>query len=227
MSYVLDLILLVIIALAVLISAHKGFVRTIIEVVGFFAAIVIALTVSRPLADATYRTLIEKPMLTAADSTVGDIAGSVWDALPDFITENAEIFGISKEAVAETVGESAGESASAAAQKASEALVKPAATRLIGGLYACILFIILMIVVQLLARLINKLFSFHLVGKVNRTLGGLLGLIKGLLYAFVFCTLVTLIASLNHGAFLIFTDDTIGGSLLFRFFAGLSSFYPF
>ena len=51
MSYILDAIIILIVLFYVFISAKKGFVRTLIEVVGFVAAIVIAFTVSTPIAE--------------------------------------------------------------------------------------------------------------------------------------------------------------------------------
>ena len=48
MNFLLDLIVLAIIAAVALISARRGFVRVAIELVGFIAAIFITFTIRRP-----------------------------------------------------------------------------------------------------------------------------------------------------------------------------------
>ena len=48
MNFLLDLIVLAIIAAVALISARRGFVRVAIELVGFIAAIFITFTISTP-----------------------------------------------------------------------------------------------------------------------------------------------------------------------------------
>lgn len=61
MNYLLDLIVIAIIAAVALISARRGFVRVVIESAGFIAAIFITLTISTPLASLTYDKIIEPP----------------------------------------------------------------------------------------------------------------------------------------------------------------------
>ncbi|MBE6727063.1 MAG: hypothetical protein E7562_00270 [Ruminococcaceae bacterium] len=227
MGFVLDIIILAIVFIIVLLSARKGFVRTAIEVVGFVAAIVLAFTISQPLADITYEKIVEEPMISAAEDNAENLTEKVWDALPGFVADNAETFGISKADVDDTIGSNAQKGSEAAVKQVSATVVKPAATRLLSGIYCSILFIVLMIVVKLLAKVVNKLFSFSFIGTINKALGGVVGVVKGALYAFVFVTVTVLIASLNQGSFLIFTDEAIDSSFVYRLLAELSSLYPF
>ena len=55
MGIVLDLILVAIIALCVIISVKRGFMKTVVEFVGFVLAIYIAFTFGPVLSDATYK----------------------------------------------------------------------------------------------------------------------------------------------------------------------------
>lgn len=230
MSILLDLMILAVIAITALLSARRGFVRTVIEVAGVIAAIFIASSLSTPIANATYGSLIEKPLVSAVSSSADDSAQGlterVWDSLPGFVTDNAEKFGFSKDALAQKLGDNVGNGAENAVQTAADTLVKPTVTRLLAGLYFTLLFIVLTFVVRFLARVVNKMFSFSLVGSLNRTLGGVIGAVKGIIIAFVICTVVLLAVRINGGSLWFINEDTVSKSILFRFFAGFTALYP-
>ena len=93
MSIVLDLIILAIIIITAYISAKKGFVKVLVETVGFVLAIVIAFTVSTPLAEITYDKFIEPTIIKNAEKAVENgesVEIKAWESVPTFITENVE-----------------------------------------------------------------------------------------------------------------------------------------
>lgn len=227
MSILLDIIVLAIIIIMIVISARKGFVQTVVGVVGFFVAVLLAFTVAEPLANLTYDIFVENSMVSAAEESADDLTDDVWKSLPDYVKDNAETLGISKSEVNKVIDENAQKGSETAVKKVSDALIKPAATKIIGGLLSFVLFIIFMVVIKFVAKFLNKLFSFSVIGKVNTILGGGVGLIKGSLYALIFVTVTALLASVNQGSFLIFSDEAIGESTLYRLFAELASIYPF
>ena len=51
MNIILDIIIVAIVVICVFLSAKRGFTRTIIELVGFVAAILIAINLSTPVAN--------------------------------------------------------------------------------------------------------------------------------------------------------------------------------
>lgn len=227
MGLVLDLIIIAIIAIGVVISAKKGFVRTAIEVVGFVVAIILAFTISEPLADFAYEKVVEDSIVSAANTSVENLKDKVWESLPDFVTENSDTFGITKNEVGSVIDKNAHNGSEAAVRQVSDTLVKPVTTKLIGGLIACILFIILLIIVKILAKFINKLFSFSFIGTINTVLGGVTGVVKGVIYALIFVAVTVFVAGVSKGGFLIFTDKNIASSCVYKFFAEILSIYPF
>ena len=78
--------------------------------------------------------------------------------------------------------------------------------------------VVLLVVVKFLAKMINRVFSFSIIGKANRLLGGIIGIPKGIIFAILFCMVISLIVSLNNG-FLIFTAENIEKTYVFKFFA--------
>lgn len=224
MSIILDLIALAIIVITVLISAKRGFVRTAVELVGFIAAVFISFTISTPLANTTYDKIIE-PSIVSSVASVADTAAnnsseavdSFWNEMPEWVKSGIEKAGISKESLDGSITANIGNGVTSAAESASQSVIKPAVTSTLALVYQVISLIILLIIVKPIAKLINKLFSFSLVGKVNSLLGGVVGVFKGIIYAAVFCLLITLIVSFTSNGFLIFTNEAIEQSLFFSF----------
>lgn len=198
MSIVLDLIILAIIIITAYISAKKGFVKVLVETVGFVLAIVIAFTVSTPLAEITYDKFIEPTIIKSAEKAVENgesVEIKAWESVPTFITENVEHLGISTEEFSKVLNENISSGAKKAVAVASQRIIKPVCVNLIGMIYSVILMVVLLILVKFVAKFLNGLFSFSIVGKLNRTLGGITGIFKGTVFVVVFCTAVTFILS--------------------------------
>ena len=224
MSIILDLIVLAIIVLTVLISAKRGFVRTLIELAGFIAAVFITFTISTPLADTTYDKIIE-PSVVSSVTSVADTASissaetvdTFWNELPEWIRSGVEKVGISKDSLNGSISENIGNGVQTAVESASQNVIKPAVTSTLALIYQVILIIVLLALVKPLAKLINKLFSFSVIGTANRILGGVVGVPKGIIYAVAFCLIITLIVSFTQNGFLIFTNDVMEKSFFFSF----------
>lgn len=225
MSIILDLIVIAIIVFFIMVSAKKGFVNVFVETVGFVAAIIVAFTISTPLATATYDKIIEPPVISAAVEAAGESAEhEAWNALPDFIINNKlNLFGTTTNEFTQKISENISLGVETAVKTASREIVRPIAVKMLGLLYSVILVIVLLIVVKFLAKLLNRVFSFSVVGKLNRTLGGLIGLLKGGVIALVFCMLISLIISFTGKGLWIFTADNINNSYIFKFFTEIFS----
>ena len=66
MPIILDLIVIAVIFIFILVSAKKGFVRSLIEIVGFVLVIMLSNTVSTPLANITYDKFIEPSIIESS-----------------------------------------------------------------------------------------------------------------------------------------------------------------
>lgn len=230
MAIVLDLIIIAIVVVFAIISAKKGFVRTLIEVVGFVFAIYVALTFSTPLSNMIYDKTVHPIVAKTFESAINDGAANsnaavdaVWNKIPSFISENS-FFNISKENALNVLGDNISLDTQTITTKISDSLLKPAITKIISSLLAIIIVCVLLFIVKILAVQINKLFNISLVGGLNKTLGGILGIVKGGTIAIVFCLFISLILTFAKDGFLIFTYDNINASTLFKF---IMSFSPF
>lgn len=225
MHLVIDLIVLAIIVLNVILSSKNGFVKTLIELVGFVLAIVISLSVSSPIAGFIYDKTVEPAIVSSVTEKVSDSADNaseqLWISLPSFIKNNAEKLGLTSDKIAEDFENNSKDNIKQTATKISQDAVKPVFVKIISVAVAAVLFIILMLVVKFLAKFINKLFSFSIVGKLNTTLGAVLGFGKGVLIAIAVCMIITFIVSLTTKGFLIFTREAIDKTYIFNFLSGI------
>lgn len=217
MGIILDLIIVAIIAVTAIISAKQGFVKTVIEVVGFVLAIYLSFTLSTPVANFVYDKAVEPTVMTAIEQgiedTTADATKSVYEKLPKFIKNNLEIFGVSDEELTGHVNSSIGGGAASVAQTVSEKVVEPIVVSVVKTLISVLIFVVLLFVVRILAKMLNKLFSFSLVGTLNRVLGGVLGAVKGVIFAAVFCAAVIFVGALAGGKIL----EAVDGSYICGF----------
>ncbi len=221
----LDLSVIFIIIISAIVSARRGFVRTAVEAVGFVAALLIAFSFSTPLAEATYNRVLEPKIVQTAtdttDQTVNSTADAIWESIPEVLTKNADKFGFSKDKIISVVEQNTADDLKVVVENTARSVFKPIIVKLLSTLYSFIITIVLLFVVKYLARILNKIFSFSVVGKLNRTLGGIVGIVKGSVFAVLYCVVITFIVSLTTGGFLIFTHDNIAGSYLFGYVANL------
>ena len=224
MNLVIDLIVIAIMAICVLLSAKKGFVKTLVEVAGFVAAVVLTFTLSSPLAEVTYNKIIEPPIIEAATKAVSDGAeGGISEALPNFISDNAASLGFSLDEFKGKITDNLTSGTETAVKTASQDIIKPIVTKILGLIYSVVILLILLFVVKILADFINKIFSFSIIGKANRVLGGIIGLPKGIVFAILFCMIISLLVKLG-GDFLIFTGENIEKTYVFKLLANIIPF---
>lgn len=223
MSFVLDIIVVLIIALFVFLSARRGFVRTLIEVVGFVLAAVLAFSLSAPITTAIcengIKPIIEEATLSALDDApfedVAETTEGIWDELPDFVVNVAEAAGITKGTVKESISNTASQTAHGVATHITDNIFIPIVSNIIKTIVTFLLFLAFIVLVMFLARIINKLFSGFILGKFNRILGGALGAIKGAVIAAIFCLLFSIIVKLSPNGVLSITTETLDSTYIF------------
>ena len=225
MDYVIDLIIAAIILIVIVLSAKRGFVRIVIETVGFVLALLISFTIHTPLANLTYDKMImpaiEEAVADTKDGTQEEMTDRVWEKLPSFVKDNSFSPGVSKEAVGKAVEKSfsAGEKTAA---DLSETLIRPTAVQVLSLLYAMALMFVLMLIVRLLAAVVNRAVSFRLVGRINTVLGGLIGIVRGAVAAILFCLILSLLLSFNKDGIWIFTPEALEHSFFWQCFRAVT-----
>ena len=98
MGWILDLLVIAIVAYYAYISAKRGFVRTLIELVGFVAIFLIITKAGAPLSESLFKAAFRGPVLSKVQTTLDESAVSsveaVTEALPGFVVNGAAFLGI-------------------------------------------------------------------------------------------------------------------------------------
>lgn len=233
MGIVLDLIVVAIVALCVIISIKRGFMKTAIELVGFVLAVYVAFNFGPVLSGATYDKLIKNPVSDKISTTItefaqegtADVTNAVWDKCPEFFKENADVFGVSLEKLQSDISLGDKLDTNAIAENITDSVVKPIATTALNAVYSILLFLIIAIITKFLSKPINKLFSISFIGKINKTLGGVLGFGKGIVFAIIFCAVISSIVIFTKSGFLIFTKENIEASTIFELLCKINPIY--
>lgn len=223
MSWILDLIVLALIAVGVFLGARRGFVRTAVEVVGCVLILAVAVTVAEPLSEAIYegsaRPAIENAVLVAADGDTGDDedVDKTFEAMPGAAVNLLGAFGITSATVKKDLRNVSERTSAAIAGKVGD-LAAPPVKGLIRVLFVAVCFLIGMILIRLLAGWANKIAErIPVVGTLNRWLGGAAGVLRGLAIAFVAANLLYLLLSVTGGILGITAGDA-EQTLLFSHF---------
>lgn len=225
MGIILDLIILAIIVIFAFLSAKKGFVRTLIELVGFFLAIFIASSISPAISNGVYDKFIEPAIVDSVDniqiedSVIGNVTVSgTEDYIPDFVKKLlGENFSI--EAFEAKISENIQNGTRVAVTTASREVIKPIVITLLNAIFTLLISVILMFIFGIVAKFVNKLFSFSIIGKLNKILGALLGMIKGGIVSSVVAAAISFLITVSPNGFLFFTADAVADSVIFKLFS--------
>ncbi len=226
MAYILDGAAILVVLLAVFIGYRRGFVRSLIQLVGLVAAVIVAAALSTGIASLIFDQFVSEGLTQTVASKIQttdtaaaaqsvqqaleELPGPVYNALVQYVGTPEEIVsGIqgSLEGGAETV-----------ASTVVRLVIRPVAVALLRFLVFFILFILLMIVVGLVARLVNGFFKAPVLKQINGTLGAVIGLVQGILFLFVAVTVVQMAAA-SASADAVLSSDDVDNAILVGFIA--------
>lgn len=207
MSLVLDIILIAILVAFIASAVKKGFMLSLLELVAVVAALALAFSFSPVVAQGVYDGVVENAMIEALEEQIdqnvnaNDIAENAeltLSVLPEFVVSLAENAGVDVAKIKETIA-----TADLSSENLATELVTKVAEPIVVGVLTAVFFIILAIllvfVLKIVGKLLSKVFDLPLVGKVNKTLGGILGAIKGIVVLVFVCTILNFALSNGDG----------------------------
>ncbi len=229
---ILDIVLVLIVAAFVWGSARRGFVRTAIELVGWILMLYIAMSCSQPIADGVYDRFLSdtveaktSEVVSASLSPSGGSVEEVWEQLPTFLTAGAELMGVSKSQVISSMTSAVGEGKTAVSQQMVRSVVAPLCKGILRWIVVAAVFTLGMFIVRFVAAWLNRLLRFRMLGSLNRALGGLLGLLKGVLAVYLLCIVLSLLFCIHPSGFGPVNEEMLRSSYAYGFFSRFGLFY--
>ena len=164
MALIIDIVIVIILSIVVWRSAVHGFMRTIIEIVGYILAATISISFASVAADKVYESMVRPSVIQSVEQCVADAGLStddqveeIWESMPSFVTQTADLF-VSKDEIKSEIRKSYNKNVSTVSTVVAD-LVKPVTINLVKLLVSAISFLILMALVKLLAYNINRFFN--------------------------------------------------------------------
>lgn len=227
MPLLLDVLAVVLVVSYIRRAWHKGFVRTVIQLAGFFVSLICANFFSKVAAEYTFEYFVREKLVAKVFeqvSSMGDTAGflaSMEQALqdvPQVLLNAMKYAGIADFSVPDP-SESIGE----LARQLVDQTVGPTCMALLTTIFFLILFSLFMFFTRNLAKVFMGLRHVPLVGPVNSFLGGCVGAVEGVAYLYVIVTVVTLVLALVGDEFPYLTREMLEQTYLIRLLMGQSA----
>lgn len=202
MAYILDGVLILILVVTIALGYHRGFIRSIVQLVGLVAAIVVASSLSASLAPMIYDSFVSEPLqqtIVEAVENSGSAAMSeqlegALNSLPDFLV-NA----INQNDQATQALDQMQSTVIDSTVVLAEALVTKVIRPLAIGLFRVVLFIVLvlllLLVVKLLTALLKPIRKLPVIRQADGLLGAAVGLLKAIVFVLIAVSVMQLLAS--------------------------------
>ena len=218
MAYIADIILIAIFALVIIISAHKGFFKSLIDFAGSFIAIIAARVLSSTFAVPVYDSLVKHGVENTLISRLGEGASvdytqqleEVINALPESISGVLQMMGLDREMLAEKIS-SANLNGENLIESLMNTVITPVATAVIQFIMFAFLAIVLIIIIKFFGRLLDKIIKkLPVIKSFNKTLGGVFGVLRGAIDVVVVSLLISVVAGfVSNQEFMAAVDSSI------------------
>lgn len=202
MAYIADIILILIFAVAIIISAYKGFFRSLIDLAGSLLAIIASKILSQSFAKPVYDSLVADTVENALVNKLGQGATvdyveqleGILSSLPEGINGVLQMMGIDKQVLLDKIS-SANLNGENLIESLMNSVVEPVAMTVIQLVLFVILAIVLIIAIKIVALLLDKIIDkLPIIKSFNKTLGALFGIIRGVIDVVIVSLLVSVVA---------------------------------
>ena len=226
MSIVIDLLLVAIVILIVLFAAKKGFVRSVLSLLGTIVAIVVSYFLAKCLAGMIFDSMV-RPWLTdmvhtqVLEAGVQDIQSAVaglYASLPSMFSGMLNmIFGSQEELVSQLQSSMNGDIAATLSNLLADAMA-PFVTMLIGSLLFILFFILCGIVLRIIDKVLISVRHLPVVGSLDGVLGGALGIVQALIVVVLCALAVRVLISLSSNEWTWLNTQVVDSTYLFKYF---------
>ncbi len=214
MNYIVDIIILVIIAIFTVRGVRNGFFYSAANFLSVVVAIIIATLFSDMVSEFLFNTffragLEERLMLELEQDGLNLAVQNLFETLPKFMIDALAERGITQVSIVDGVSGTTEEMAIAVTASVSEAIIT-----IINFFVIIILAIILIIAIKFAIKLANNVFKLPLISQVNQILGGVFGFMFSLVLIFVVISAATFLLNVANDTWMITINEYLENSLL-------------
>ncbi len=204
-------------------GARKGFARTMVSFLGFFAASALAGAFSKVAAPALFERFVRPSLMEKASACAeefwqsgrwAELAEGFLEELPPVVSNALSFGGLDFSSVQELAAETG---AQAAAELVDRVFAEPC-VMLISSILFILIFSAAMYVVRRLARSLRCVNRIPLIGPVNAVLGGAVGALEGVLTVYLCVLVLSLMMAISGDGLPFISRETVEDTWLLRYF---------
>ena len=219
LPYLADAVIVVIFLLFIILGVKRGFVRSVLDLVGTLAAMLVSMWFSGIAAQWFFSTFLQESLtrqiaeaLQAAPAA--DAAEAVLSVVPEILRGGLEAFGITSDAINQAVAGTSGQAAEAVV-----AVLAPMVVSALRGLFALVLFIFLLVIFRILSGVVCRIFRLPVLRQLDKGLGILLGVAQAALITVLLCFCAQALISVSSP----WLVETIQASQVYQFYLSLGA----
>ena len=212
-SIVLDIIVALLLILFAVIGVRRGFIKSVVRLLGFVVSVVGAALVSAPIAGWLYDSFLHvqaqalvaakvEEGVAAASATLAEQVESVLASLPHGVQSLLAVYGVDASGMTGNV-----QASDTLVETIMSGIITPLCVAVLQLVAFLVLFLVLFLIIRLLGKAIDTVFSsIPVIKQINGLLGGVLGFAEGVLVLFVLCFGLQLYMTLTGANSLITTE---------------------
>jgi len=215
MNATLDVLVIIIVAAFAYMGYKKGIIRTLLSVAGTFAASILSMILSTPIAQIIYLggfqgTILEKVRDASAllkSSGKGTLMEKILETMPSYVTKSLKGFKISNDMLANA--------ASKGPEKVEE-LLRPIVVSFISIIVSAVLFVIFFIVAKIIVKFISERIDDWSLGSVDALMGAVVGIMEGFVLTLMIAFIIRLAVPHMEKVPKIISNGSISHSTVFK-----------
>ena len=198
MNYIIDIVLVLLIALIAFLGSKRGFVMTVFDLFSGVASVVIAkftapyaaAFIYDKVAKATVMAFLEEKY-NAVGTAMTDAVSSVFGFLPEGIYAFASKSGLIDPSA---MSNELLSNITTVAELESK-IARPVVTAVINIICFAVIAFVAVIVLKVVGKLLSGIISkIKIIGKFNSLLGGITGVLKGVIYVFIIAVILCIVS---------------------------------
>ena len=229
MAYIVDIILVVVFALVILISAKKGFFRSFIDFAGSMIAVFIARILSETFAKSLFDSLIAPGARKLLAQNLGEVGTTDYsqqvenaiNSLPEGLDGILQIMGINSQSIMDKASEGINFNGDNLVDSLMNSVVTPVGTAVLQFVLFVLLAVALIFIIKVSARVFDKIFKkLPVIKSLNKSLGTVFGVLRGLVIVVIVSMLISVIVGFTGNETLI---TCVEGSIIVKAVSGIMS----
>ncbi len=221
MTIFIDVLLVLIVAVAAYIGYRKGIVKMLLSFLVVLISLVLAWSISAPLATGGYAWFFEESVSQTVDAALENTTQDAVDtAVENLFSSNSLLGGVGSLVGFDTgdvVDSVAGDSLEKVATTLKEDVIKPPTVLLLRCIAFLLLFVLFWLVLSLVAKVLQKTAKLPVIKGFNAFAGGFVGIIIGVVLCFALSTLLGYISQVNPNGVFGITQITKENSVVYGF----------